>query len=93
MGFRNCACYSGCQCVTEVFTRAGIEAIVPYELYGSTLVERSLSSRTGFKRGNMSLLEAITEKDKNLTRNKGLFFTPGSSAPAKHYNLASGHQL
>ncbi len=66
---------------------------MPSELRGIALVEGALSSRAGFKRGNMILLEALTEKDKNLTRNKGIFFTPGNSNPAKHHNLASGHQL
>jgi hypothetical protein len=66
---------------------------MPCELCGNTLVEGALSSRTGFKRGNMILLEALTEKDKNLTMNKRIFFTPDSSDPAKHHNLASGHQL
>jgi len=41
----------------------------------------------------MILLEALTKKDKNHSRNKGIFFTPGSSDPAKHHILASGNQL
>ena len=41
----------------------------------------------------MILLEALTEKDRNLTRNKEIFLTPYSSNPAKHHHVASGHQL
>ncbi|MEE8481619.1 MAG: hypothetical protein V3T59_10310 [Desulfobacterales bacterium] len=56
---------------------------MPSELRGITLVEEALSSRAGFKRGNMILLEALTEKNNIITMNKGIFFPPGSSNPAK----------
>jgi hypothetical protein len=51
---------------------------------------KELFQNDRLKRGIMILLEPLTEKDKNLTRNKEMFFTPGNSDQAKHHHLVYG---